>query len=182
VTDGMKLAPLNPTFLQERDAIIAAATAYSAEDAADVREGFRRRGMGFSASIQSTSPAAVTEAFDSWPGSPTPTPTPTSTPTPDPTPTTTPTPDPTPTPNVTISGFVRKTNGKGLGGATVTLQGPSGSVTTTTSGNGSYSFTNVASGFTYTVTPSANRYTFTPTSQTIGINGPFTNVNFTGTR
>jgi subtilisin-like proprotein convertase family protein len=67
VLDGMKLAPLNPTFLQERDAIIAAAAASSAApeasaDVADVREGFRRRGMGFSASVQST--AAVTEAFD----------------------------------------------------------------------------------------------------------------------
>ena len=67
VTDGMKLAPLNPTFLQERDAIIAAAAASSAApqasaDVLDVREGFRRRGMGFSASVQSS--AAVTEAFD----------------------------------------------------------------------------------------------------------------------
>ncbi len=69
VTDGMKLAPLNPTFLQERDAIIAAAAALPAvpeasADVADVREGFRIRGMGFSASIQSISPASVTEAFD----------------------------------------------------------------------------------------------------------------------
>ena len=67
VTDGMKLAPLNPTFLQERDAIIAAAAAApftpeASADVADVREGFRLRGMGFSASVQST--AAVTESFD----------------------------------------------------------------------------------------------------------------------
>lgn len=69
VTDGMKLAPIGPTFLEERDAIIAAASAASAspqtsEDVQDVWEGFRRRGMGFSASIQSPSPAQVTEAFD----------------------------------------------------------------------------------------------------------------------
>jgi hypothetical protein len=69
VTDGMKLAPLNPTFLQERDAIIMAASVLpvapeASADVADVREGFRRRGMGFSASIQTVSPAAVTEAFD----------------------------------------------------------------------------------------------------------------------
>lgn len=67
VTDGMKLAPLNPDFIQERNAIIAAAAASSASpeasaDVGDVREGFRRRGMGFSASVQSVS--AVTEAFD----------------------------------------------------------------------------------------------------------------------
>ena len=70
VTDGMKLAPLAPTFVQERDAIIAAARANSnsadnSADVADVWEGFRRRGMGFSASVESVSPASVTEAFDS---------------------------------------------------------------------------------------------------------------------
>jgi subtilisin-like proprotein convertase family protein len=67
VTDGMKLTPLNPTFLQARDAIISAAAALSAApeasaDVLDVREGFRIRGMGFSASVQSA--GAVTEAFD----------------------------------------------------------------------------------------------------------------------
>ncbi|NNE67445.1 MAG: hypothetical protein HKN33_12835 [Pyrinomonadaceae bacterium] len=69
VTDGMKLAPLNPTFIQERDAIIAAAAALpaapeSSADVADVREGFRLRGMGFSAEVISASPANVVEAFD----------------------------------------------------------------------------------------------------------------------
>ena len=63
----MKLAPVNPTFLQERDAIIAASLALpvapeASADADDVREGFRRRGMGFSATV--TSPGVVTEAFD----------------------------------------------------------------------------------------------------------------------
>ncbi len=65
VTDGMKLAPINPMMLQERDAILAAAAALpsgSSAAVADVWEGFRRRGMGFSASTQSSS--AVTEAFD----------------------------------------------------------------------------------------------------------------------
>jgi Fungalysin metallopeptidase (M36)/Fungalysin/Thermolysin Propeptide Motif len=69
VTDGMKLAPAGPTILQERDAIIMAASALpvapeASLDVVDVREGFRVRGAGFSASIQSASPAAVTEAFD----------------------------------------------------------------------------------------------------------------------
>jgi len=73
VTDGMKLAPLGPTILQERDAIIAAAAALpiapaATADVADVREGFRVRGAGFSASIQNpgtgSNNTAVTEAFD----------------------------------------------------------------------------------------------------------------------
>jgi hypothetical protein len=73
VTDGMKLAPIGPTFLTERDAILAAAAASAlspeaAADVADVWAGFAIRGMGFSASIQNvgagTGNARVTEAFD----------------------------------------------------------------------------------------------------------------------
>ncbi len=73
VTDGMKLAPAAPTFLQERDAIIMAASALPAvpeasADVLDVREGFRRRGMGFSAVVVNAGTGAnntvVTEAFD----------------------------------------------------------------------------------------------------------------------
>jgi hypothetical protein len=66
VTDGMKLAPSNPTMLQERDAILAAVAAGpTRSDIALVWQGFAIRGMGFSASIQqSDSPALVTEAFD----------------------------------------------------------------------------------------------------------------------
>jgi hypothetical protein len=86
---------------------------------------------------------------------------------------------------VTVSGFVTKAvNGKGLGGATVTLfRQPSGpTVTTTTAGNGSYTFSNVATGFTYVITPSANRYTFTPANRTVLVNGTLSNQNFAGTR
>ncbi|MEP6946492.1 MAG: M36 family metallopeptidase [Acidobacteriota bacterium] len=73
VTDGMKLAPLGPTFLSERDAILAAAQAGSppldaAADVADVWAGFAIRGMGFSSSIQSPGSGMgdtrVTEGFD----------------------------------------------------------------------------------------------------------------------
>ncbi|MFZ1700672.1 MAG: M36 family metallopeptidase [Pyrinomonadaceae bacterium] len=73
VTDGMKLAPLSPTPISERDAIIAAAFAWgSAADVADIWAGFRIRGLGASASIQDvggtsiggTGRARVTEAFD----------------------------------------------------------------------------------------------------------------------
>ena len=65
-TDGMKLSPLNPTFIQSRDSIIAAAAASplapeATIDVANVREGFRLRGMGFSATDTGT---AVVEAFD----------------------------------------------------------------------------------------------------------------------
>lgn len=62
ITDGMKLAPLNPNMLQERDAIIAAATVSDATDVCAVRRGFAIRGMGISASV--TSNTVVTEAFD----------------------------------------------------------------------------------------------------------------------
>jgi hypothetical protein len=176
VTDGMKLAPTGPTFLQERDAIISAALTFSTADADDVREGFRRRGMGFNATIQSTSPAAVTENYDPWPGG---------TPTPTPTPTVTPTPTPTPTPTATVSGVItRDVNNKGIGGVTVTLfRQPSGpTVTTSTNGQGNYSFSGVVTGFTYTITPSNNRYTFTPTSRSILVSGSVSGQNFVGSR
>jgi hypothetical protein len=68
ITDGMKLSPPNPTFLQSRDAILAAAFFSDQNDVSPVWEGFRRRGMGFSASIQNagtgTNNTVVTEAFD----------------------------------------------------------------------------------------------------------------------
>ena len=73
VTDGMKLAPLGPTFLQERDAIIAAASALplqpeASADVLDVREGFRVRGMGFSAAVTNAGTGSnntvVVEGFD----------------------------------------------------------------------------------------------------------------------
>lgn len=73
VTDGMKLAPLSPTFIQERDAIVAAAQAslpgpQASDDVADIWEGFRLRGLGYSATISNagsgTGDAVVTEAFD----------------------------------------------------------------------------------------------------------------------
>ena len=64
VTDGMKLSPINPTMLQSRDAILFAATASNPADVMEVWRGFAVRGMGFSASIQSISPAVVTDGFD----------------------------------------------------------------------------------------------------------------------
>jgi Fungalysin metallopeptidase (M36)/Fungalysin/Thermolysin Propeptide Motif len=67
VTDGMKLAPLNPNFIQERDAILAVArnSSLSPENSLDVKDvwsGFAVRGMGFSAGY--TSAVTVNEAFD----------------------------------------------------------------------------------------------------------------------
>ncbi|MDH3530557.1 MAG: extracellular metalloproteinase, partial [Acidobacteriota bacterium] len=68
VVDGMKLAPLGPTYIQERDAILAAAATGSPDDIRDVWEGFRIRGMGFSATVDVAGSgggsARVTEAFD----------------------------------------------------------------------------------------------------------------------
>ncbi len=75
VTDGMKLAPLGPTFLTERDAILAAGLASgTAADVADIWDGFAIRGMGMGASIQhngglslggtGTDTTRVTESFN----------------------------------------------------------------------------------------------------------------------
>jgi hypothetical protein len=68
VTNGMKLTPAAPTFVQARDAIIAAAQASSLADVEDVWRGFAARGLGFSAKVDTpgsgSGTARVTEAFD----------------------------------------------------------------------------------------------------------------------
>ncbi len=74
VTDAMKVSPINPSFLQGRDAIISVAlgsatTTAQLEDAADVWAGFAVRGMGVGASIQNlgtdeVGDTRVTESFD----------------------------------------------------------------------------------------------------------------------
>ncbi|MGD9561631.1 MAG: M36 family metallopeptidase [Pyrinomonadaceae bacterium] len=74
VTDAMKVSPINPTFLQGRDAIVSVAigsatTTAQLEDAADVWAGFAIRGMGVDASIQvqggsGAGQTRVTESFD----------------------------------------------------------------------------------------------------------------------
>ena len=69
VTDGMKLSPLNPTFVQSRDAIIAAAQASgTSADVADLWSGFAARGLGYSAKVLNPGAASnsirVVESFD----------------------------------------------------------------------------------------------------------------------
>lgn len=67
IMDGMKIAPLNPTFLQERDAILAAVQASDISDVSAVWAGFAVRGLGWTASIQNAGTGAnntrVTESF-----------------------------------------------------------------------------------------------------------------------
>jgi hypothetical protein len=66
VTDGMKLSPANPTFLQARDAIILADHINNnGTNYLDLWAGFAKRGMGASAtSPASSTTAGVQEAFD----------------------------------------------------------------------------------------------------------------------
>src|SRR5204863_4755430 len=65
VVSGMKLSPINPNFVQERDALIAAAQASAdaptaAIDVADVWTGFALRGLGMNATDSGTT---VAESF-----------------------------------------------------------------------------------------------------------------------
>jgi hypothetical protein len=66
VTDGMKLAPANPNFLQARNAILQADLVGNAGANRDeIWAGFAKRGMGASAtSPSSSSTAGLSEAFD----------------------------------------------------------------------------------------------------------------------
>jgi hypothetical protein len=61
VTDALKVTPLNPTFIQARDAVIAADRAsFGGADLDDIWNGFATRGMGFGAATNGTT---VTESF-----------------------------------------------------------------------------------------------------------------------
>lgn len=66
VTDGMNLAPPNPTFLQARDAILQASLVHDGgTDLPDLWAGFAKRGMGYSATGPASSTTmGVLEAFD----------------------------------------------------------------------------------------------------------------------
>ncbi|MBA3710175.1 MAG: M36 family metallopeptidase, partial [Planctomycetes bacterium] len=66
VTDGLKLSPPNPTFLEARDAILQADLA--ANGGANLKQlwiGFAKRGMGLSATVpDSSTTTGVVQAFD----------------------------------------------------------------------------------------------------------------------
>jgi hypothetical protein len=66
IVDGLKMQPCNPTFLDARDAILAADVANNAgANQATIWEAFARRGMGVSANDGGGGNSlAVTEAFD----------------------------------------------------------------------------------------------------------------------
>ena len=74
VTDGMKLDPVNPTLVQGRDSILAAANAGggTAADITDIWAGFAARGLGVLASAASAASSTVVESFV-VPGDPLPT-------------------------------------------------------------------------------------------------------------
>jgi len=66
VTDGMKLSPPNPSFLQARDAILLADQVNNrGANNGDLWAAFAKRGMGFSARVSdSTTTASVREFYD----------------------------------------------------------------------------------------------------------------------
>ncbi len=66
VTDGMKLAPLGPNFLTERDAILAAAQASSDADVRDVWAGFALRGVGANAQVLVNGGSGTTRVVESF--------------------------------------------------------------------------------------------------------------------
>lgn len=65
VIEGMKLQPVNPSFLQARDAILQAdLTLNGGQNIVTIWRVFARRGMGFSARDTGSANTNVTEAFD----------------------------------------------------------------------------------------------------------------------
>jgi hypothetical protein len=66
VVGGLKLTPLNPTFLQARDAILTAAAASNPDDVALIWEGFAKRGMGHGAVGPASSSTQLTGIVESF--------------------------------------------------------------------------------------------------------------------
>ena|GEM_PF-597223 len=77
-----------------------------------------------------------------------------------------------------VSGQVTAVNGTPIGGVTVQIDGPGGSLTAQTGADGRYAFTNLAGG-AYTVAPALAGYTFAPASQSFtGVAGGDLIANF----
>ncbi len=69
VIDGMKMQPCSPTFVQARDAILAADMVNNGSaNHCEIWTGFAKRGLGFSASSGGTGVGDEVEAFDFPPG------------------------------------------------------------------------------------------------------------------
>ena len=65
VIDGMKMQPCSPTFVQARDAILAADLANNAgANECEIWNAFAKRGLGFSATAGGTGVGDEVEAFD----------------------------------------------------------------------------------------------------------------------
>jgi hypothetical protein len=64
VTEGMRLSPPNPSFLDMRNAILQADTALGANAHDDIWAAFAARGMGYFAATSSAADTAPTENFD----------------------------------------------------------------------------------------------------------------------
>ncbi|MBE7473180.1 MAG: carboxypeptidase regulatory-like domain-containing protein [Anaerolineales bacterium] len=75
-----------------------------------------------------------------------------------------------------ISGRVTDNAGSSIAGVAISADG---SISTTSNGNGDYTFSGLAGG-TYTLTPSKNGYTFSPASRTISVPPDATGKNFNG--
>ena len=69
VTDGLKLSPPNPNFVQARDAILLADRMWSGgADAAEIWSAFAKRGLGFNAKApESYTTSGVQESYDLMP-------------------------------------------------------------------------------------------------------------------
>lgn len=66
VIGGLKLTPINPTFLQARDAMLTAAAALAPEDMGPIWKGFAKRGMGDGATGPSSTSSQLTGVVESF--------------------------------------------------------------------------------------------------------------------
>lgn len=86
-----------------------------------------------------------------------------------------------PPPEISVSGRVLTSGGRGIRGATVTVTGPGGFVRNVRTGNfGAYTVTGLTSGNTYSITGQSRRFTFASPSLVITPSSNITNADFVG--
>jgi extracellular elastinolytic metalloproteinase len=153
VTEGMRLSPPNPSFLDMRNAILLADSAMGGADRAHIWELFRARGMGYFAATRDANDTRPIESFE---------------------------PLPVPGETGTLKGVVRDPDAGNtpVAGARVWIPGNSDGLQAVTGSNGAYLIADVPAGTYPLIRVSRSRYDAQEAHDVIITNGAETTRNF----
>ncbi len=151
ITEGMEVSPPDPSFLDERNAILQAdKLAYGGSHQTTLWNVFRNRGMGYFADTTSANDTTPVQNFSSPPSCP--------------------------SACATVSGTITDTDtGAGISGAYVGIRGHdsgyAGDLAATTNSSGHYSIANVPTGHSYVIEIGKNGYLPTTSNVSVGSGG-----------